>query len=213
LIACAACAHEPAATADAHVVQAIASGPTTGTTTTVSIAPTRAGDWFVIVPAWDGALGWSQVAVTTEPATHFWLNEGARMDCPSASGLWSSIDPIAGGITSVTVTTDTPATFEVYVLEVAGLANGLAGKGMQDDPTGAATAHSPALDAVHGELVVSMVSTCGTVGELVAASPFTELASFDGHGVAFFVAGVAGSYGAEWSYSGGALSSASVSFQ
>jgi len=213
LIACAACSQKPGVGADAWVVQAVASGSTTGTTITVPIAPTRAGDRLVVVPAWDGTLGWGNVRVTTDPANWLQLNAGSMMtECPSASELWASLVPVVGGITSVTVTSDMPATFEVYVLEVAGLAKGLADSGMQDDSTGAATATSPALDARHGELVVSMVATCGTVGELVAASPFTGLGGFDGHGVAFYVASAAGTYGGEWSYSGGALSSASVSF-
>ncbi len=216
LIACAACSHEvtvhPDAAGPARIVQAMSLGPSTGTTTTLHFAPMQAGDWLVVVAMWSGPGGLPDV--TAEPVAWIWANERVLMDeCQRTGVLWTSVEAV-GAVEAITVKLPGPGTLETYVLEVAGLADGIAGNSAPDYASlSTPTVTAPAVDAMPGQLVVSMAATCSTLDALAPVSPFTGLATVNGQSVAFYVPDVEGQYGGEWSYGGGTWSAATVTLR
>jgi hypothetical protein len=215
LLVVAACGDAPPADVDATAWttagEAVAFGPTTGTTVTVPITPTQDGSLLVVVVTESGVAGWAVNVMTTEPPAHILPNELTVVgDCPRAGMLWST-DFGAGGVDAVRIEMTAAVTLEAYVIEASGLRS-VASTGRESHPVSAPTASAPMMDADSGQLVVSMVDTCATLDAVVPTSPFTGLVSENGQGVAYTITTSLGTYGAEWSYGGGAWDAATVTF-
>jgi hypothetical protein len=199
------------ATASPAVVQAVAFGPTTGTAVTVPITPTQDGSLLVVVVTESGVAGWAVNVMTTEPPAHILPNELTVVgDCPRAGMLWST-DFGAGGVDAVTIEMTAAVTFEAYVIEASGLRS-VVSTGRENHSASAPTASAPLMDANPGQLVVSMLTTCGALDAVVPTSPFTGLVGENGQGVAYAIASGQGMYAGEWSYGGGAWDAATVTF-
>ena len=205
----------------ATVVSRTMWGPVTGTSTSVPIPPTVAGDLLVVAVSWNG------IADVTTGAPFATVNASGRAlgpwlvwDGPNACGsstvLWVA-NNIIGGAAAVAVEmmpAGNYSSFTVAVFEVSGV------EALLSDPfmfggssTSAATATAPAVHACPGQLVVSTIAACGALSSIAPGSPFTALGAITNDDAAFFVPTAPGAYGAEWSYGGGSWSATTLLFR
>ena len=214
LAACAACgthsftADAPVA-ADASVppasngkfVSATVVGPTSGSVT-VQIPPTSAGDQLDALLT--GTLNnYPQSIVAGNQAVSLELGGLMPETCNRWAWTWHSAG-LSAGISSVSITMTSTASFSGYLLAFSGLSGPVYDGDVRWGGGASSPAAAPSMPAGIGNVVVSLVGTCdGSVGDLVQPTPFTALPSNDGIDVAYLIPVDAGAYGAEWTGAGG----------
>jgi hypothetical protein len=118
----------------------------------------------------------------------------------AATEIWYARDVVAG-LTTITVSFNTPAAGQAWIVEASGLAAtgggdvGQTGTGAAVGTIVAPTVTPSGLDA----LIVSVVASCGGigggVGGLASGSPFVALPVAQGDDAAYYVPHSSGSYG------------------
>ncbi len=182
----------------AHFVHSTAFGPTTGTSATIPIPATAEGNLLVVGMTYTGV---DRVTITA--AGHElrpWM-ESTLADCGLKSAEAYILPNAPQGATSIVVTKPLSATFDVFVLEFSGLGT----QPLVDSLAGAPspTPQAPALHAAGGQLVISTMTSCGTLTAIAPSSAFTAVDFKDSGSVAYLIPTDPGSYGAQWSSTGG----------
>jgi len=191
------------------IISVTKSGPLSGTQT-IPISPTHEGDNMVVIVSVPGGADGS-LGVKIGGHVFVDLTGGPASPCGAKTELWYDgfVEGIDGGEAQVAVTRADATPYAVDVIEVAGANLFFDWKpaAPQDVPQG--TAPSIPVDA--GFVVVSTLTTCGSVDTLAPSSPFTTIDMDDlGTSVAYDIPSEAGSYGGAWSYGGADFTSASL---
>jgi hypothetical protein len=116
--------------------------------------------------------------------------------CAATTYDWivKSADP---GATAVTVDLPSSVAGQLFVLELSGVSQEAEAASVA--PTGAgSTALAAQVDGAPGQVVISTISTCGTVAAIAPGSPFVTFANTARGDVAYYVPPATGSYGAAW---------------
>jgi hypothetical protein len=177
-------------------------GPTTGSID-VAIPATNEGDYiYVMLTGTEQGGAVDDVFAANESVT---LNLGGLMgeECPRWAWALRSTRPFPAGITSVAFTIDPGAPLAGFILVFSGLSEiGLNGRYAFN--RGSSLPEAPTLESGVGNVVISMVGTCGSVGAIHEASPFTAIEPIEGIAIAYFIPDQPGSYGAVWTPGNGA---------
>jgi hypothetical protein len=224
LIACAACGvPTPAAVPDAsesfldaqpghgQLVHATHSGPMAGTSTLV-IPTLTDGDALVVVVALpEGGTLIKNVSAGNN-FIRAWFRNGPSESCMASTEIWISWLPISGDVSTVTVERDDDRPFTIAAYELAGVSGALSSAQATAPVVMPGTA--PLLDAQPGDLVFSVLTTCGMVSGVAATSPFVALdTSDDGASTAYYLPTSNGTYGGAWSYNGGPWEGSTITFR
>jgi hypothetical protein len=204
--ACAACATEAPVPIDppqppssnGRFVSATTIETTVGPTT-VSIPATSEGDQIYILLTGD-AEPVHQVLAGPHNVS---LELGAIMPdgCDRWAWTWKSAD-VSAGIESLQVIVSATAAFSGHALVFGGLYEDGFNQQSEFRRASSAPATAPAMRAGAGNVVLSFVGTCGSVGELVEPTVFTTLPGHDGIDIAYLIPTEPGEYGAEWTSAG-----------
>ena len=178
-------------------VQAVDSGPISGTSTTLHLAPTGQGDVIAIFLVHLASAQMSAARLTSGAGAVrpiYFLPSG----CGSEIDLWL-IDHAGAGFTTIDVEFP-PSSFEVLALELSGLA----GPAESSSPAyGAAPpAIAPTVQASPDDLVISEVAACGSNLALASNSRFTMFGAGSGMAVAYTIPAAAEFDGAAWLFDG-----------
>lgn len=195
----------------AALVQQAQSGPVTGRSASVTLAPTAAGDAVLVVVALAPARDVSASDVTISSAAGTASPVQVAASCSSI--YVATIGNAAPGSTAIGVTLTGDATFSVAALEFAGTNGSPYETGGQQTGDSAPDVIAPALHTIRGQLVISALATCGTITGLGTGSPFTTVTMSDSSALAYFTPTREGTYGAAWTYSGGAWTAWSATFE
>jgi hypothetical protein len=200
--------------ADASEVDAMEAGPpavfslvqnglgsaSPGTTDTIGLNPTRAGDFLAVLATYFGVGPTIQGISDNAPggsSTYSSANLRSSVGTCQAAEIWYARD-IAAGATSVTVTLSASAHVDVWVLEFSGLATS-GGVDMGQTGTGGPsfTIDAPTLTPSGAPaLLVSAVGSCGQVGIVALGNPFIGLPQGQtGNDAAYYIATAPGTYG------------------
>ena len=182
-------------------------------TSQVTIPTTATGDLVAVIVSWPGTA-----AETTHVKVGYY--QFARMGgqppvdpCGASSEVW--ISGLASGgwapASVVLVERNDAAPYVVDVVELSGvdlLYDWKLGQPTAAPGSGAPVASDP------GGVVLSTITTCGTVNSLAASSPFTVLAlDHAGTSSALDIPAEPGRYTPVWVYDGGASNTLTASFQ
>ncbi len=174
----------------------------------VAIPPTNDGDQLFVMltgPEEGGTVG--AIAAGAEYVS---LDLGGLTptSCDRWAWTWHSTRSLPAGIANVSLTMSTAAQVSGYILAFSGLSH----EGLSHDfafRRASFPAKAPALAAGSGNVVLSMVGTCGSVGDL-ADGPFTGLPPADGIAIAYYVPEEPGAFGATWSGTGDCVSATEI---
>jgi hypothetical protein len=179
---------------------------------TVPIPPTRSGDKLVVILRGTGTGANSVVADTTP--LELTLGGMTPDVCGGWAWAWLSA-ALPEGIDSLVINVPPGSSVAGYALAFSGLLPTFYPDAWEFAFTRGSTSApvGPALKAWRGNVLVSAVGTCGSVGGLAPTSPFIALPSVDGSDVAYFIPSEPGAYGAEWNDTGTGWVVASLVFR
>lgn len=167
--------------------------------TNVSIPATTGGSFLVL------GLSYSEAQIERlmlgDRPFDPWLRSSIS-DCGNKiTELWILPDA-PGGFDTISVRTASEAKLSFAELEFGGLESRPDFTSISGDPVKAAMA--PALPADPGQVVISTLTSCGTLTGMSPESLFTTpVSQASDSSIAFIIATEHGVYGAEWSYDGG----------
>lgn len=164
----------------------------------IEIPPVQVGSLVVVaIASHDGR----PVSSVTSAGTPF-TSAGVRAEMANtASELWYSYGAAGQGL--VTVAFAQPSNFDVWVVELAGLAGppvAMAAGCVQYPPAVARAA----VPAAPGQLVFGVSMLAFPAFENGLDAPFTSLGDLTGNGAAYYVPDAPGSYGPQWQVGQGA---------
>jgi hypothetical protein len=176
-----------------------------GTTVSVTIAATSAGNLLVVGVSQDQTAG-AQVASVHDDApgggnTYVSANERSVDGAASDSAeIWYAKNVVPGAQT-ITVTMSVSTSIEAWVAEFSGLSDvSPLDKGAVAAEGGGTVSAPLVMPSVPRALLVSLATVYGyiTGPGAAAGGPFVDLALQNGNDLAYYVASVSGSYGATW---------------
>lgn len=196
----------------AALIQAVQSPTSAGVSVAVSMSPTKARDLLYISLVYAGP-SYPAPRVSTAAGLARPLDWTTMTSCSATTYDWV-VQSAAPGATAVTVDLPTAIPSQLFVLELAGVSQEFEAAPDAAATGGDSTALAAPVDGGPGQVVISSVSTCGTVTSIAAGSPFTTFADTPHGDVAYDVPATAGSYGAIWKLdAAGAWRARTTSFQ
>jgi len=184
----------------------------------VSIAPTAAGSVVIVAVTQDRetTVNVSSIADNAAGGGNVYVSAGVRtIDdvCGNTVEIWYATN-VKAGATRVTVALDTPAPYELWVMEVSGLSSTApreAGKTIATQPA-ATLVSAPLVTTAGRAFVVSTMASCGDGKQLVGGSAFTALPALNGQDTAYLVTTAAGTYAASWTTTNDTWAASTVAF-
>jgi hypothetical protein len=165
----------------------------------VPIAPSKAGDLVVVLVSTSTAANVTSITDDAPGGADTFVSAGLRSSIGSCQGaeIWYARN-VSGGASTVKVVTTVSGTLCAWVLEVSGaLAAGAVAAGTVGETSMEAgtIVVPPVMVSAAPAFVVSSVGSCGMLGTLEPASPFTALELQNGNGGAYYIAPSVGAYG------------------
>jgi len=200
------CARPGAAT----MVHATLSPILSGSSATITFPPTSAGNLSVFMFVQES--GADDRPFHALMSTGGFLFEGQFLpQCGRAFQV--SGNYLGQGTTSADVKVGSPGTFQVYALELAGMASDWP-QAVQGISTSSETAEAnvPAANVCQGDVVVSMILGCGDLGALSPADGFMDAGETPSGDLAYTVTTASGTISAVWTSTAGPWSAETLVF-
>jgi hypothetical protein len=189
-----------------------------GTSITLDIAPTRAGDVMVVaLGAGDAAFSVTTIQDDGPGGGNAYrsANERSHDTTFYAAEIWFATN-LRPGATKVTITLAFPARLFGWVMEFSGLSPTDPldrGAATNDGPDASLVVAPPVTPSVANAVIVSVAMSGGAIVSLDARSPFVALPVLHGNSAAYYVAQTLGTYGAVWESTPASWNASTVCFK
>ncbi len=194
-----------------------AEGSGNGSPIVTNVAPTKEGNLIAVLVQLDTASA-SVTGVTddTPGGSSVYLSTGQRNTsgyCNQSGEIWYA--RARGAATKVTVALKSAGAINVWVTELAGLpAGGGFDVGAVDASGSAGIVNAPApTPSGLPAFIVSVIGSCGEVGEIRPPNPFTALPKQNGNRAAYFIAIDGGPFGPVLDNSSGGWNASTAAFR